>query len=403
MSNEKPSNRPSSGGDDRALHPHTRAVYSPAQRQHYFGSVVTPIFQGALFRQRLGASYDETVYPRLSTLPNHQVLGDKLARLEGAEEALVTASGMAAISTTLLTLLGSGDHALLTSNLYAGTDSLVTEDFRRYGISYDFVDGNDPESWTRCVRDTTRVFYTESVSNPLLQVPQLEAVTAFAKRHGCLSIVDATFSTPVNYRPLAQGFDLVLHSATKYLNGHSDLAAGVIAGRSELLQDIRHHLNHFGGCLDPHACYLFERGLKTLFLRVARQNESAMRLATFLEQRPEVRRAIYPGLPSHPQHEQAKCLFDGFGGMVCFELAGGLAAARQLGQYTTLIAESPSLGGVDSNITVPGDTVHQSLSDEDKARAGLIPGLLRMSVGIEAVEDLEADLDQALRQVAQAL
>ena len=378
------------------LRPETTAVYSAVLRQRYCGSVVTPIFQGTLFEQQLGQGYDETVYPRFATLPNHAVLGDKLARLERAEEALVAGSGMAAISATLLSLLKTDDHILLTRNLYAGTDGLVTEDLARYGIDFDFVDGNQPRSWAQYLRKSTRLFYTEAISNPMLDIPDLEAIVEFGRKHDLLRLIDATFATPVNLRPIDRGFDLVLHSATKYLNGHSDLAAGVIAGRSDLLKHIRHHLNHLGGCLDPHACFLFERGLKTLFLRIRQQNANACHLADYLSQQDKVKRVLYPGLSSHPQHERAKALLDGFGGMICFQLKGGLDAARSLGQRTQIIANTPSLGGVDTTMTVPGDTVHQGLSEADQRRAGLQPGLIRLSVGIEAAADLQADLAAAL-------
>ncbi len=268
-------------------------------------------------------SYDDLKYIRLNNTPNHRALAEKLAALENAEDALVTASGMAAITTTLLTLLSTGDHLLAQDCLYGGTHDFVTRDLEKFGISYDFIDGNNAESWERKVRPNTKAIYVETISNPLMQVPDLERVVEFAKAHNLASVIDNTFASPVNFRPLELGFDLSLHSATKYLNGHSDIVAGAVIGGAGLVEKITHTLNHLGGSLDPHAAFLLHRGMKTLAVRVKYQNESALKVASFLETHPAVSRVNYPGLSSHPQHDRAKRRFDGFGGMMSFELRGG--------------------------------------------------------------------------------
>ena len=259
------------------------------------GSAVPPIFQSTVYAMEGTPAYDDIIYPRLNNLPNHEVLAKKLALLEGAEAGLVTASGMAAITTTLLTLLAGGGHLLLQSRVYGGTDSFVREDLAGLGIAVDFIEELDPDDWKRKLRSNTRVIYTEAIGNPLLQVPDHRQVVAFAREHGLTSVVDNTFASPINFRPIEHGYDLSVHSATKYLNGHSDLCAGAVAGSKTLVDRIRHRLNHLGGTLDPHACFLLHRGMKTLSLRVTRQNESALWLAQRLEADDRIKSVLYPG------------------------------------------------------------------------------------------------------------
>ena len=358
------------------------------------GAAVTPIFQSSVFEQAQGAGYDEILYPRLSTLPNHTVLADRMARLEGGEAALVTASGMAAISAALLAVLADGGHLLVQGQLYGGTHSFVTEDLPRLGISYDFIDAQDPGSWRARLRPQTRALYVEALTNPLLQVADHRAAAAFAREHRLVALIDNTFATPVNFRPIALGFDVVLHSATKYLNGHSDLAAGVLVASRERIRQVHHLLNHLGGALDPHACFLLERGLKTLAVRVRAQNANAQRLAEFLAARPEVIAVNYPGLEQHPQHARARELFEGFSGMLSFELASGPAAIDWISR-TRLPIHAPSLGGLETLVTRPAATSHVGLSAEERERAGIRDGLIRVSVGLEAVEDVLEDFTHA--------
>jgi cystathionine beta-lyase/cystathionine gamma-synthase len=341
-------------------------------------------------------SYHDLRYIRLNNTPNQEVLRRKLAALEGAEEALVTASGMAAISATLLALLNAGDHLLAQDCLYGGTHDLLTKDFAKFGLSYSFIDAQDPASWKAALRTTTRAIYVESMTNPLLEVADLAAVVRFAREHGLVSIIDNTFASPVNFRPIAAGFDLSLHSATKYLNGHSDIVAGALAGPARLVEAVTRKLNLLGGSMDPHAAFLLHRGLKTLALRVRFQNDSALAIAQFLAAHPAVSRVNHPGLESHPQHRRARELFAGFGGMLSFELAGGAERTERFLRRTTLPAIAPSLGGVETLLTRPATTSHAGLSREDRQRLGIGDNLIRMSVGIEATADIIEDLQQAL-------
>src|SRR6266704_2951435 len=307
----------------------TKAIHAGEPRPRIAGAVVMPVFQSATYQYAGEKSYDDVRYIRLNNTPNHLALAEKLAALENTEDAVVTASGMAAISTSLLTFLSKGDHFLAQDCLYGGTHDFVTKDIEKFGISYDFIDANDPESWKRKVKSTTRVIYVETISNPLMQVPDLESVVGFAKSHGLVSMIDNTFASPVNFRPSELGFDLSLHSATKYLNGHSDIVAGAVIGKSSLIEKVTHKLNHLGGSLDPHACFLLHRGIKTLALRMKQHNESALKIARFLEEHNAVAKVNYPGLMSHPQHNRAGQLFDGFSGMMSFESKGGKTAAEQ--------------------------------------------------------------------------
>ena len=363
------------------------------------GAVSMPIFQSANFEYTGEVSYHDLKYIRLNNTPNHQALHQKLSELENAEAALVTGSGMAAITTALLTVLKAGDHILMQNCLYGGTHDFVTGDLPSLGISYTFVDGNSPESWAEKLTANTRAIYVETMSNPLLEVPDLRATVQFARKHGLVSLIDNTFASPFNFRPPEIGFDLSLHSCTKYLNGHSDIVAGAIIGRADLLEKTSHKLNHLGGSLDPHACYLLHRGIKTLAVRMRHHNRSALEIAEFLERHPKVIKVNYPGLESHPAHRRAAELFDGFSGMLCFELQGGLAAAEKFIGAVTLPINAPSLGGVETLITRPAATSHAGMSAEDRQKLGITDSLIRLSVGIEATEDLIADFEQALSQI----
>jgi len=375
----------------------TRALHAGEPRPRIGGSLSIPIFQSVVFEHLTeDTAYDDILYPRLNNLPNHVALGRKLAALEGGEAGLVTASGMAAITTTLLETLGAGGHLLVQDQLYGGTHAFLVESLSSFGLSFDFVDAGDPRSWADKLRPTTRAFYVESMTNPLMQVAEHQAVASFAREHGLVSIIDNTFATPVNFRPLEIGFDLVVHSATKYLNGHSDLVAGAIVGSGERIHRIRHHLNHLGGTLDPHACFLLNRGLKTLVLRVQRHNENGLTLARALAERPEVACVHYPGLEDHPHHARAEKLFDGFGGMLSFEPAGGVAAARRIIGRLRIPTHGPSLGGVETLVTRPATTSHAGLGREERERLGIGDALIRVSVGVEAIDDLMQDFLGAL-------
>ncbi len=272
----------------------TRAVHAGEPEPRIEGAVAIPIFQSATFETAGEKSYDAVRYVRLNNTPNHQSLHAKLASLEAGEAAVVASSGMAAITTTLLALLSHGDHLLALEGLYGGTHTFVTRDLAEFGIAHDLMDGNRPETWSALLKPSTRAIYVETITNPLMQVPDLEQIVRFARKHGLVSIIDSTFATPVNYRPLDSGFDLVVHSGTKYLNGHSDLAAGAVIGDQELVSRVTRRLNLLGGVLDPHACFLLQRGIKTLVLRVRQQNENALALARFLAGHPAVEGVNFP-------------------------------------------------------------------------------------------------------------
>lgn len=376
----------------------TKLIHAGELRPRVHGAVSMPIFQSANFEFAGETSYHDLKYIRLNNTPNHVVLHQKLAALENAEAALVTASGMAAISTALFTVLEQGDHLLAQDTLYGGTHGLITEDFRHFGIAFDFINGNDPDSWEAKLRHNTRAIYVETMTNPLLQVADLKSVAEFARKHHLVSMIDNTFASPVNFRPPEWGFDLSLHSCTKYLNGHSDIVGGAIIGRSDLVERITHRLNHFGGSLDPHACYLLHRGLKTLALRVKYQNESALKIARYLNEHPQVSGVNYPGLETHPSYNIARELFSGFSGMMSFELKGGREAAERFMQAVTIPIIAPSLGGVETLLTRPALTSHAGLSPEERNALGIRDGLIRLSVGIEATEEILEDFEQAFRQ-----
>jgi cystathionine beta-lyase/cystathionine gamma-synthase len=380
-------------------HIDTKLIHAGEPKPRIMGAVSMPIFQSAMFEYAGETSYHDLKYIRLNNTPNHTVLHEKLAAIENAEAALVTASGMAAISTTLLSVLSSGGHLLAQDCLYGGTHDFVTKDLRTFGISYDFIDANDPESWKKKLRPSSKAIYVETITNPTMQVADHKGVVEFAKAHGLVALIDNTFASPINFRPSEWGFDLSLHSCTKYLNGHSDIVAGAIIGRAELVSRVKERLDHLGGSLDPHACFLLHRGVKTLALRVRYQNNSALKIAKFLHDHLAVEKVNYPGLETHPQHARARELFDGFGGMLSFELKGGAEAAQRFIENTTLPIRAPSLGGVETLLTLPVKTSHSGMSPEDRKALGITDGLIRMSVGIEATEDIIEDLEHALAAI----
>lgn len=360
---------------------------------------MTPIFQVSTFEYH-GQSYHDVGYMRLSNTPNHRVLTERIAALESAEAAFVAGSGMAAITGALLSVLSSGDHVLVQDVLYGGTTGLLSRELVRLGIAHTRIDAQAPDTWPAALEPTTKAIYVESLTNPLVQVADLEAVPGFAREHGLVSIIDNTFASPVNLRPAELGFDLVIESCTKYMNGHNDLVAGSVAGSAERVRRIKELQDHLGGSLDAHACYLLERGMKTLDVRVRRQNENALAIARFLETHPAVAHVHYPGLEGHPQHERAARLFDGFGGMLAFELDGDIDEAERFLAGLTLPAVAASLGGVESLIVRPAAAVHSGLTPEARARSGISDTLIRFSVGLEDAGDLIADLERTLAAAA---
>ncbi len=347
----------------------TKLIHAGEPEKRYGGAVSMPIFQSSTFEFGGQTDYHDLQYIRLNNTPNHIVLHEKLAALEGAEAALVTASGMAAISASFLTFLKSGDHFLAHESLYGGTHDLINKDFPNLGIECDFIDGCDPNGWEEKLRSETKLIYVETITNPLLDVLDLNAVVDFAKKNNLLSLIDNTFASPVNYRPIENGFDLSLHSATKYLNGHTDIVAGAVIGSKELVTQVRHKLNHLGGSLDPNACFLMHRGMKTLGLRMERQNYNSFEVAKFLENHPRVARVNHPGLESSDSHDRANELLDGTSGMVSFEIDGSVEEANLFMSHLNLFINTASLGGVESLVTRPVQTSHSGIAPEERLAA----------------------------------
>jgi len=377
------------------LHLDTRLIHAAEPEPRLAGAVVAPIFHSATFLYR-GGEGEVLRYGRYQNSPTHELLGQKIAALEGCEAGLVTASGMAAIAGSLLSVLGAGDHLLAQEGLYGGTHVLVHEELRRLGIAVDAVPPADPAAWRAALRPTTRALYLESLSNPLLRVPDLARAVEFAREHDLVTIVDNTFATPINLRPAELGFDLVVHSATKYLNGHSDLVAGAVAGGAARIERVLRQVKVHGGCLDAQGAAWLARGLKTLGVRVRRQNESALALARKLASCPRVRAVHHPLLASHPDHERAKTWMEATGGMLSFELDGERAAVDRFLGRLELFLVAPSLGGVESLVSIPVRTSHAMLTRAERRELGIGEGLVRLSVGLEDARDLWADLESAL-------
>ncbi|MDZ4723820.1 MAG: aminotransferase class V-fold PLP-dependent enzyme [candidate division Zixibacteria bacterium] len=373
----------------------TNLLHAGAIRPNIEDSVVTPIFQTSTYLTGGDRDYDDVRYVRCSNTPNHAVLHARIAAIESAESALVTASGMAAITTAILSIVKTGDHILTQRCLYGGTQMFLNEDAKGLGIDHMPIDLNDPSSWRKALKPKTKLLYVESISNPLMEVGDLKAIVAFAREHNLVTIIDNTFPSPVNFRPIEIGFDLVVHSATKYLNGHSDIGAGAIVGSQARITKATKLLNHLGGMLDPHACFLLERGMKTMGLRVRQQNQNALQLAQFLSKRDEVSEVRYPGLSSDAGHKFAEKLFDGYGGMLAFYLKSD-AMAEPFLNSVTIPLHAVSLGGVESLVVRPSRSSHAGLTAKEREALGVTDALIRVSVGIENIDELIEDFSAAL-------
>lgn len=333
-------------------------------------------------------------YPRYFNTPNQESVAAKIANLENAEAGLVFSSGMAAICGGILPFLKPGDHVILLRGLYGGTHSFVTNEFAKWGIDYDFT-SDDVSEFESLIRPETRVIYVETPTNPCLGILDLSAVSKLAKAKNILTIIDNTFATPINQNPIDMGIDLVIHSGTKYLGGHSDLSSGAVVGRSELIRKVLTNARNYGATLNPASCHLLERSLQTLDVRVQRQNSNAFSVAAFLESHASVTNVLYPGLESHPQHELAARQMSGFGGMIAFELIDGLSVTDFL-RNLKLATPAMSLGGVETTLTIPALTSHKLMSETERQSCGVTPNMVRFSTGIEASQDLINDLNQAL-------
>jgi len=385
-------------------HPETEAVRGGTELHKKNGPVTTPIYQTASFEvtdndQQVRATSTDMFYTRYGN-PTHTVAERAIAELEGADAALLFASGMNAITTSMLSLLKSGEHVVAQRDIYGGATKFFSQWLPKFGIETTFVDTVEYDQHARAIQPNTKLLYLESPTNPTLRVVDLRKVTALAKQHNLITFIDSTFGTPINQRPADFGVDLIMHSGTKYFAGHSDLICGIVAGRQELVQKIHETRTTLGGTMDPHAAWLLLRGIKTLAVRVQRQNDNALRVARFLAQHPKVRRVHYPFLEGHPQRALAMEMMHGGGGVLSFEVDGTGDDARRLSEALHLFTLAPSLGGVDSLVTIPVLTSHGMISAEHRQKMGVTEQLIRLSVGIENADDLIADLEQALTVVA---
>ena len=379
----------------RQFGPSTIAVHGRPVPLADWAPVVAPVVQSTTFANPIG-SEDEVLYTRYGNNPNQIELANKYALLEGAEDAVFLGSGMAATSLALLAILRPGDHLLASQWVYGGTQRLFDEEFARLGILVTYADPRQPRQWRRMLRKTTRAIFLEVVTNPTMRVVDLPLVAQVAREHGFALVVDGTFATPINIRALEHGADVVITSGTKYLNGHSDVIAGAVAGTSAVIEEVLRLLRLYGPAIDPHQAWLLNRGLKTLAVRMERHNANGMAVAEWASRRRGIARVHYPGLPSHPDYDSAKQLLDGFGGMVGIEIQGGVAAGERMLRRLKVFRHAPSLAGVESLVSEPRLTSHRHLTPDARAAQGIPDGFLRLSCGIEDADDLIADLDQAL-------
>ena len=385
----------------------TISVHSGEYIDEVVKAVVTPIFQSSTFllsdkeyeKILEGKERGVNIYTREGN-PTRRAVEEKIMALEKAEDALTFSSGMAAVAASLLSVLKKGDHLISTFDLYGGSSLFLKRDLPHLGIESTLVDSDNPKKIEAFIKPNTKLLFFESLSNPLLKILDLPNVVKIAKRHNLITVIDNTFLTPYNLRPLDYGVDLVVHSATKYLNGHSDIIAGVAAGKKDLIDRVWEKMARLGGSMDPHQAFLLERGLKTFSLRMQRHNENGQRIAEYLETHPKINKVIYPGLNSYPQKELASSLLRrGCSGMVSFEIKGGDKAGLEFMRNLKIIREATSLGGVESLVSMPFNTSHAGLSKEERNRMGISEGLVRLSCGIEDAEDLIEDIDQALSRV----
>ncbi len=375
----------------------TKCVHSGTYRDKKALGVNTPIF--ASTAHLFPNAFSEIRYPRTYNLPSQQAVAKKICALEGGELGLVLSSGMAAITTVLFTFLKQGDHALFQNGLYGGTQHFINSELEMYGIKKNILNSNNIDDYAKSIKNNTVLIYLESPTNPLLEIIDLNQISELAKKHNILTIVDNTFATPINQNPLQLGVDIVIHSGTKYLNGHSDVCCGAVVTSENLMERIIARAVNHGGVLDTHACFLLERGLKTLGLRIERQNRNAQKLAEFLHDHPLVKNVYYPGLPSHVGHEIANRQMNGFGGMLSFELVCNTQAALEFTSKLRLITPAVSLGGVESILCFPAKTSHAELSMKDREKQGISDSLIRLSVGIEDIEDLINDIENAFSEI----
>jgi cystathionine beta-lyase/cystathionine gamma-synthase len=376
----------------------TRAIHGDPEARPDWSPIVTPLYQSSTFTNPVGST-QEVLYTRYGNNPNQVLIAKRLALLEGAEAGIFLASGMGATALAHLAMLRPGDHLISSEWIYGNTQKLFQSEFGRFGIEVSFVDPLEARQWKRALKKTTRAIFVETPTNPLLRVIDLEPIAALCKTEGLALLVDSTFATPINFRPLEHGADVVIHSATKYLNGHTDVIAGAVVGSEAVIEEIRKLMRVWGQAIDPMAAWLVERGMKTLAVRVERHNQTALAVAEWCSRQAQFGKVHYPGLPSHQDHDVARRILNGSGGMLGVELKGGARAAERFLRALTIAAHAPSLGGVETLVSEPRLTSHASLTPEERARAGIPDGFLRFSIGLEDADDIIADFAQALAQL----
>jgi cystathionine beta-lyase/cystathionine gamma-synthase len=381
----------------RSPGPSTLAIHGLPRRRPDWTPVAPSVIQSSTFTNPVG-SLDDVLYTRYGNTPTQVELARKYALLEGAEAAIFLASGMGATALAHLAMLRPGDHLVSSGWIYGGTRRLFEEELVRLGIGVTFVDPEQHRVWRRAVRKNTRAIFVETPTNPTMRVLDLTSIAQVAREEGVALLVDATFASPINFRPLEHGADVVISSATKYLNGHSDVVAGAVAGSTAVIEEVTRLLRVWGQAIDPHTAWLVDRGLRTLAVRMERHNANGLAVARWAERHPNVVRVHYPGLPSHPDHAYASKVLSGFSGMVGLELKGGARAAERMLKRLKLIAHAPSLAGVESLVSEPRLTSHRDLTPEARAAAGIPDGFLRLSCGLEDADDIIEDLRQALRK-----
>ncbi|HEX3927347.1 MAG TPA: PLP-dependent aspartate aminotransferase family protein [Gemmatimonadales bacterium] len=373
----------------------TLAIHGRPRRGADWSAAVTPIYQSTTFRNPIGGTED-VLYTRYGNNPNQAEINAKYALLEGAERAIFVSSGMAATALAHLAVLAPGDHLVSSRWIYGGTRVLFDTEFVRHGIEVTYVDPDHPREWRKALRKNTRAVFVESLTNPNMRLVDVPAIAKVTHDRGIALLVDSTFASPINFRPLEHGADVVITSATKYLNGHSDVIAGAVAGTASFVEEVTRLMRSWGPSIDPHAAWLIERGMKTLSVRVERANTNAMAVAEWASGRSEFSAVHYPGLKSHPDHKRASQLMDGYGGMVGLVVKGGARAAQKVLTRLKVIVHAPSLGGVESLVSEPRLTSHKALSAAERAALGVPDGFLRLSCGCEDAADLIGDLAAAV-------
>lgn len=376
----------------------TSAIHGSPEPRPDWSPVTTPIYQSSTFTNPIGST-QEVLYTRYGNNPNQIAIAKRLALLEGAEAAIFVGSGMGAAALAHLAILRPGDHLLSSEWIYGGVYRLFTQEFGRLGIEVSFVNPVESRSWKRALKKNTRAVFVETPTNPVMRVLDIDSIGTLCKAEGLALLVDSTFASPYNFRPLEHGADVVIHSATKYLNGHSDVIAGAIAGTEAVVEEVRKLMWVYGQALDPMAAWLIERGLKTLSVRMERHNRNGQQVAEWCAKHKAIAAVHYPGLPTHPDHQSAKATMQGFGGMLGIELKGGVRAAERFLRGLTIAAHAPSLGGVETLVSEPRLTSHASLTADERAKAGIPDGFLRFSLGLEDADDLIGDFAQSLAQL----